>query len=381
MPISGYVAGGASEALEEVLDRRLKEQIRQQQEQEHADQVAHQRQQIELQQQSQADLAADRAAGRAQQQKVFDLADLTRREAAADRATQKAALGDMGAVLQMPGMTPQQMQKEVIGSSLRTGTEIPRPVVDLLKVPEDKKHAVTVPGPGGVPTLQMIPESRLEQGGVQVYREPKTPATPPQKHPEWVQLGDGTVVDLNAVAPPGSKPITATISAKQAADMANNDRALTAMKSYGDDMLSVIDNLIDDKGKLKPGAASVIGGMGGALPEWAYASEEGQSALADIDRLQSMLNINTLRELKSQSRTGASGFGALSEKELGVIESSASKLRRRRQAENVYADELLRIRNAIKANRGGGGGGTDGGGGGTPKQETAAEKIKRLSGG
>lgn len=131
-------------------------------------------------------------------------------------------------------------------------------------------------------------------------------------------------------------------------------KALGSMQAYGDDILSVINNLVDEQGNLKKPIAGVVGNVEGAIPNM-LRGEQGQTALADIDRLQGLLDINKLSEMKAQSRTGASGFGVLSEKELGVLESAASTLRNRRQSEAAYATELKRIRDAILAGRMGNG--------------------------
>lgn len=205
----------------------------------------------------------------------------------------------------------------------------------------------------------MSPEARsqalkdAEEREIRIRNATRPPTQPRDRKPEWVQMPDGSFKDLNDVAPPGARPATPASANQQADKAAAHDRALKSMKAYGDDMLSVIDRLIDEGGNLNPQIAGVIGGIQGARPEWAYLTEESQAALADIDRLQSMLNINTLRDMKEQSRTGATGFGSLTERELNVVESSASKLRRRRQGDAEYAAELKRLRDTLRAGRGG----------------------------
>ena len=100
MPISGYVAGGASEALEQVLDRRLKEQIRQQQEKEHAEQVAIQREQIDLQQRRDAAMDLERQEDRKWRQQQGDIAT-------AGRTLQRTAPGEITPeIAQQIGLDP-----------------------------------------------------------------------------------------------------------------------------------------------------------------------------------------------------------------------------------------------------------------------------------
>jgi hypothetical protein len=54
--------------------------------------------------------------------------------------------------------------------------------------------------------------------------------------------------------------------------------------------------------------------------------------------------VDLLGELKSQSKTGATGFGALSDKELSILQSSASKLENSNMSDQDVIAELGRIR-------------------------------------
>ena len=63
-------------------------------------------------------------------------------------------------------------------------------------------------------------------------------------------------------------------------------------------------------------------------------------------RLRARLVIDLLGKLKAQSRTGATGFGALSEKELKILMDSASKLDPG-QSEDVFTAELVAIRKKL----------------------------------
>lgn len=193
------------------------------------------------------------------------------------------------------------------------------------------------------------PERQTQiEGARQRYAEAgREPNQPAQGSPQWVITKTGAV--RFRVPQEGDMPRDAV--AERQNTSAVQKQALAVMRSYGDDMLKVIGELLDTNGNLKPAAAGVIGGVSGVRPEWAYVGEGSQEALAAIDRLQSMLNIDTLRDMKTQSRTGATGFGQLTERELSVIEASASTLRRRRQSEAVYAAELKRLRGEIQRGR------------------------------
>jgi len=69
---------------------------------------------------------------------------------------------------------------------------------------------------------------------------------------------------------------------------------------------------------------------------------------ADMDFLVSSGVINTMRELKEKSPTGSTGFGALSEKEMGVLENAFSTLSNRNQSPQKMKEELGRIITKMK---------------------------------
>ena len=94
---------------------------------------------------------------------------------------------------------------------------------------------------------------------------------------------------------------------------------------------------------------AVLGAIPSVLRMDVKSRELGKAA---IDNLASMLAVNTLLDLKKQSRTGATGFGALSERELSVIENAASRLRAKRLSDTDYAREVLRIYAAAARSRG-----------------------------
>jgi hypothetical protein len=54
------------------------------------------------------------------------------------------------------------------------------------------------------------------------------------------------------------------------------------------------------------------------------------------------LDLKTISDLKAQSKTGATGFGALSEKELSVLENGAASLQTARD-EKTFLRELKAV--------------------------------------
>jgi hypothetical protein len=132
------------------------------------------------------------------------------------------------------------------------------------------------------------------------------------------------------------------IDAGQQADTTKRTAAL----QLADDMTDVIDDLLDPAtGQLTPGASAIVGGR---IP---FASQVPASKAADakaaLDRLTGTLVIELMAEMKAQSRTGATGFGQLSERELAVLLQAATKLSNRNMSEGAFAAELKRIRDKM----------------------------------
>jgi hypothetical protein len=135
-------------------------------------------------------------------------------------------------------------------------------------------------------------------------------------------------------------------AAREKADAAKRaeKNAADAVTGYQGDIESVLNDLIDEQGNLRPEVAGVVGAFDARTPN---LTEGSNTAMAKLDHLIGLLDVNKLREMKAQSRTGATGFGALNEKELGILESAGSTLRNRRQGEGSYAAELKRIRDTV----------------------------------
>jgi hypothetical protein len=142
-----------------------------------------------------------------------------------------------------------------------------------------------------------------------------------------------------------------------AAGQAKQDEATAATRAkrstatgLADDTTTVIDELLDTSDprnpRLKPGAQAIFGlrmPFAGSVP-----GSQAADAKAALERLTSQLVIGLMSEMKSQSRTGATGFGALSEKELAVLQNAATKLSNQNMSERSAARELLRLRDKIQ---------------------------------
>lgn len=129
------------------------------------------------------------------------------------------------------------------------------------------------------------------------------------------------------------------INERHALDIAQRDRALAA--KTGEDKkkdniqgirdkvtqaLTTIDKIVDPKtGKLKPEAQNAVG-MSRNFQMHRFSGTNSATATAHINELKANQLIELIGEMKAQSRTGATGFGALNLKELGLLEAAATGL-------------------------------------------------------
>lgn len=85
-----------------------------------------------------------------------------------------------------------------------------------------------------------------------------------------------------------------------------------------------------------------VGKIGKFVPgtEWANVN-------ADLERLMAMGAIASMVKMKAESPTGSTGFGALSQKELKVIQDSFAALENKNQSPSHMREELNRISNVM----------------------------------
>ena len=178
MGLSGLVGAGAQQGLDQLLARQMAEQqmamrlkALEAEEQNRRAQVEIQRKQVESldndRQFRQAVAVENIAQGQAASQ-----AEATK-EQAAQGARTNASLA-----MQMPGLSDEQKQSEVMGAAMRSGDKT---LVDLSKLtqkPEPKMYPVTTAGPNG-PLRKLVSEAELAQG-VPEYEKPPTPDRPPR---------------------------------------------------------------------------------------------------------------------------------------------------------------------------------------------------------
>lgn len=119
-----------------------------------------------------------------------------------------------------------------------------------------------------------------------------------------------------------------------------------AVKSSATDMLDTISKVEEGKSFF---------GVTGALP-WGTAAR--RKWIANIDKLLSSKIVNLMSEMKNASRTGATGFGQLSEKELKVLQDASTALNRTlapEDAQEILDDMKVKLNKILEQ---GGGAGT-----------------------
>ena len=90
------------------------------------------------------------------------------------------------------------------------------------------------------------------------------------------------------------------------------------------------------------GGVTGVGKLGKSIPGTPWADVN-----VDLERLLSMGAIASMVKMKAESPTGSTGFGALSQKELKVIQDSFAALENRNQSPTKMRQELKRISKAM----------------------------------
>lgn len=129
--------------------------------------------------------------------------------------------------------------------------------------------------------------------------------------------------------------------AKKNADKKARDAARVTSQATIDVLKQLAD--FDEAGTatLKPGTANLFG-MRNPLAQFMPGSDTANAAAA-LDRLKGRAIVDLLNEMKNQSATGATGFGALSGPELRLLENSATQLTTPNIGDVRAAEELSRI--------------------------------------
>jgi Tfp pilus assembly protein PilV len=133
---------------------------------------------------------------------------------------------------------------------------------------------------------------------------------------------------------------------KVAADKAKGEQKRQVVNKMAQDTLDAINDVVDEKGNLTDKVSGVVG-TSRMNPLNYVPGSSGQTGNSILDNLSGKVILNLLNEIKSQSASGATGFGNMSDKDLQTLKTAASRLNKSMPKED-YAAEVVRIRDGIK---------------------------------
>lgn len=140
---------------------------------------------------------------------------------------------------------------------------------------------------------------------------------------------------------------TAAADKKAASDLdAANKKKIAA--GGAEDIKKLADELV-----AHPGFNSIFGFFDSRTPN---ITDKSRDAQARLDQLKASLSIEKIAEMKAQSRTGATGFGQLSERELDVLQNAAGRLQQAQteEAAKVAIREIQATMDKVIQRNGGG---------------------------
>ena len=232
-----------------------------------------------------------------------------------------------------------QKRTETIASSGIQRVKVAAKYRDWQQVTDKDTGEVWLVEPGTTHAIK--PTAEMLESGIPSATPPvATPqvVTPPVKTP--------TAPAVTPTPQPTPQPKQPTFISKpsQTKQPAN----LAAIQQTTQDTLQALDELLSPDNKLRPEIGKYVGlGRVSGFIEGHFPGAEARTTQAKIDRLKNLLSIELIGEMKAQSRTGATGFGQLSTKELEVMEKAASKLDPGIQKE-AFEAELIRIKDRLR---------------------------------
>ena len=119
------------------------------------------------------------------------------------------------------------------------------------------------------------------------------------------------------------------------------------LRGMAGESLRLIDDIIDEKGNLTPEAVIAVGLSGTLDPRNWVPGQPGFTAQQTINTIKSQQVLTLIQEMKKASETGATGFGALNLRELGVLENAATLLAHTND-EKIFAREMKKIQERLK---------------------------------
>lgn len=220
---------------------------------------------------------------------------------------------------------------------------------------------------GGAPAPAPQPSMPMSQPGVTVV------GTPRPKPPETRTVGD----QFGVVNPDGTFTPTYTAPAKPDKDAPDPQKEALAQAIKGLGIDELLTGVSRARGKVGTGwATGIPGAIGGIVP-----GSTRNDFLGLLDQIQGGLIMEKLQALKDASKTGASGMGALSEREGARLAAAVAALSPDMSAAEIERslDEIERHATTLKA-IGDGRNPDEVGGGQLGPEEVREELTRRIQG-
>ena len=247
----------------------------------------------------------------------YDLArraDVHARAAAADvqdaGAMDRNALRTMGALIKREGVTP-LTRRQLMGTLTEIGQP---PLKELLVDPQAELEPEWVKDPQGTiskrrPMAGDVPISSPNDSEVRALAELTARSG---------QLPDGT--------PTQRGDIMRGMAGKPALLAQYEQTRMQPIRAQTQIMLSALDDLITEDGKLTPGAKALFGEMTPVFARNLSVRPDSVAANASLRQIVGQQVVDLIREMKGQSQTGATGFGQLNRADLDIILAASTRL-------------------------------------------------------
>ena len=193
-------------------------------------------------------------------------------------------------------------------------------------------------------------KKQFEDPTVRQLREAEITALNQPPPPGFVRVGKQTLADPNHVNP--NEQVAIDREKRQYdKDMAEQQASAEAKSSQANLFKMQAQDIYNTVGEIEKGA-NFFGPIGGDLPTWAAPSSwlpggqtPGQRTNweANLDKLRASLSLEKINELRSAGKTGSTGMGILSDKDINLLTNAATALRR-----NLEPKDAMRYIKDIK---------------------------------
>lgn len=127
---------------------------------------------------------------------------------------------------------------------------------------------------------------------------------------------------------------------------ADKEQKMQVVRQKAQDALDSLGDLLGDDDQLKDNVKTVVG-KSRIFGTQMIPGTKARSAEVAINNFKANQVLSVIAEMKAQSRTGATGFGALNARELTVLEQAANKLDPAMDEED-FRKELVKIKDKLK---------------------------------